>query len=535
MYLTLLLSKSVAGQATRLVDPIDPAYRDLQQLADAGLVSVISLGQRPLSRAAFATAADEATARLANQQGLRAKFYAELVASLRQRLELSPDSAGRMSVKSAFAPIRSLSADGTYTDDPTRAVPADNGLGGINAHLNTMLDNRQGRPLSEGTTAVVESEHTLETHYVAVSATPQLAVQEPLMGRPRTGVQLQELQARLVLGNVAIDLGREYVVWGEGRDVGLLNSNSSPALNLVRLSSERPFFLPWIFRRLGPSRGAIFLTDLGADQNFPHPYGVGYRGTFAPAEVLGLGFSVYTKSGGQGAPRASATARLIDLLPFLDASAYNNVIGTRGDFQFSDHYAGVDGRIRVPPLSASIYWEILLNDFDIRRLSSVVWDDAGHVFGVNLPALAASGRLRPTLEYHHTGLRYYEHQQFVSGQTLHGVLTGDPLGPNAEGGYAFLEWYPTVQHRVNAQLAIERRSSDLYTYLPEPHFGFRRTDSRPKELRSRIVASWQLLPDRRQLGGLVQVGYERTRNFDFIHANDRNGFLARVALQYRFE
>jgi hypothetical protein len=139
------------------------------------------------------------------------------------------------------------------------------------------------------------------------------------------------------------------------------------------------------------------------------------------------------------------------------------------------------------------------------------------------------------VEYHHTGIRYYEHEQFLSGQTLHHVLTGDPLGPNAQGGYLYLDWLGAVDRPVGLQLAAERRSNDQYAFVPEPNFGFRRIESRPKEWRGRVVANWQLLPERRELGGLLQLGYERTHNFNFIHANDRNGFLARLALQYRLE
>jgi hypothetical protein len=224
----------------------------------------------------------------------------------------------------------------------------------------------------------------------------------------------------------------------------------------------------------------------------------------------------------------------VDLLPFLDASAYNNVIGTRGLFEFSDHYAGLDGRIHLPALGTNFYWELLLNDFDVRRLESVLWEDAGHVVGLDLPPLSPSGRLRASLEYHHTGIRYYEHHQFLSGQTLHETLTGDPLGPNAQGAYANIDWYASIHRRLGVEFALERRSDDQYVTVTEPAFGFRKVAVLPKEWQGRILAGWQLLPEPQQLGGMLQFGYERTRNFNFVRGDSRNGVLARVALQYRF-
>ena len=545
-----LLAPALDAQTTRLVNPIDPAYSDLQRLVDAGLIERLSLGQRPLSRAAFARAIDAASQALMRRSppGLptlagnlvgqfddRFAFYRDLIASLRERLDL-PDSTSSNGSRIArqFAPIRTLSLDVTRTDQPTRVIPPDNGLGGIDAALNTLLLYRQGRPGVTGTTALLETSHSFETDHFAFSATPQLYSLEPNDSASRSRLRLQELQLRFLYRNFALDAGREYLVWGQGMDVGMLNSNNSPPLDQVRLSSEEPFSWPWFLHRLGPTRFSIFYADLGADQNFPHAYAVGYRLNMLPTSRLELGFSVYTKEGGKGAPPAKFSTRLVDLLPFVSAGAYNNALGLRGDFQFSDHYAGLDGRLRFPTLESSFYWEVLLNDFDTRRLSSVMWDDAGHVFGLELPSLSRSGRLRASVEYHHTGLRYYEHEQFVSGQTVHQTLTGDALGPNAQGVYGNLDWYASARRRAGIQLALERRSNDQYAYIPEPHFGFTVTDHRPKEWSARALANWQLVPESQQLGTVIQFGYERTRNFDFISAADRNGWLGRFTLEYRF-
>ena len=113
-------------------------------------------------------------------------------------------------------------------------------------------------------------------------------------------------------------------------------------------------------------------------------------------------------------------------------------------------------------------------------------------------------------------------------------FTGDPLGPNGQGGYWFLDWFASQQRRSGLQLALERRSNDQYAFVPEPHFGFRKIAVQPKEWRGRVVGNWQVLPDRRQVGALLQFGYERVRNFNFAYGDDRNGFLARASLQYRF-
>jgi hypothetical protein len=92
-----------------------------------------------------------------------------------------------------------------------------------------------------------------------------------------------------------------------------------------------------------------------------------------------------------------------------------------------------------------------------------------------------------------------------------------------------------VNRRLGLQFALERRSNDQYVFTPEPHYGFARVGILPKEWQGRMLARWQILPERHQLGAQFQFGYARTRNFDFVDGAERNGFLGRATLQYRFD
>ena len=140
-----------------------------------------------------------------------------------------------------------------------------------------------------------------------------------------------------------------------------------------------------------------------------------------------------------------------------------------------------------------------------------------------------------SVELHHTGIRYYEHHQFTSGQTLREVLIGDPLGPDAGGGYVDVGWCASARQRFTLEGAVERRSNDQYeSFSSGATFGFRRIQLRPKEWRGRLLASWRKVPERGGLGLHVEAGYERARNFNFSEGVNRDGVLARVALEYRF-
>ena len=542
------------AQATELIDPSDAVYGDVERLVASGLVDRVIVGQRPYSRLQLAAIVMQAQQRLDSnavaesrgsdgppspQHGAYSAFLRQLVLEIRARfaIEMTGQSrVDRFSIRPLVSPLHAVSMDVTQANSPTRSVPADNGLGTIDAVVNPLLSNRQGRSLVSGTNALLASEHIFESTHLALVAHPEV---QSFNGEGRNTLRgdLQEIELRALLGNLAVDVGREYVTWGQGVDVGMLGSNNSPPLNSVRLSNEQLLILPWIFRHLGPSRFSIFYSELGSEQNYPYPYFVGYKASFEPSSHFEVGGVVYSKSGGRGAPRGTFSGRIIDLLPFLDASDYANKIGLPGNFQFSDRYAGFDGRLRFPSLrSSELYAEVLLNDFDVRRLSSVLWQDAGHVFGLDVSRLSNDGRLAGRFEYHHTGDRYYEHTQFTSGQTSNRELIGDPLGPNAQGLYANLDWYRSVLQRFSLRLAAERMSNDQFMYwpVPLPKFGWSRVDSRPKELRERVLFGWTRVPSAEGFGAFGQVGFERVRNFDFVLNARRNNLLGRIGLEYVF-
>lgn len=543
LLLSCAFTTRLAAQATAYVGPLDEVYADVDVLVAGGLFDRVVVGQRPYSRYELAQILIQARRILSRRDSADARtlFLRGVLESVADRVCGTDEPSTAPADSSCLLPqmhlIRAASVDYTQTDGPTRRVPPSNGIGMIDATLNPLLSGRLGIPLREGGDLLIGTDHVFESRHVALALRPELIVESDSLGRRRYLGRLQDVQLRFLVRNVAIDVGREYALWGQSVDGGLLGSTSGPPLDLIRISNERLVIMPWFLRHLGPTKFSLFYSDLGPAQNFPHPYFVGYKISMTPSTNTELGFVVYTKSGGRGGPSANFGARLLDAFPFLNASFFAGVIGTRGAFQFSDRYAGLDGRWRFPGMrNTEVYGELLFNDFDVRRLGSVLWEDAGHVAGVYLPRLTSNGALSGRVEFHHTGIRYYEHHQFTSGQTLRGVLIGDDLGPDAMGGYATLRWIATPRSRVELDGAVEQRKHDEYEILPLPipQFKFHRTLERPREARLRAVLAWHFLARENGWGTLAQAGYERTRNFDFVDGIDRNGFLGRVGIEYRF-
>src|SRR5437867_2559714 len=290
LWLLACSGPSASAQATAHLDPLDPVARDVRLLVASGLVDRAIVGQEPYSRLEIALIVQQASERLQRAESpdsmhlqsaritpAHATFLRELLLSIRRRLDLDPitNVTAGTRLRPLVAPIRGLSLDFTQAESPTRSVPRDNGLGSIDATLNPLLADREGRPLVSGSNLLLASEHIFESQHFALQVRPELQAFYAGNGGATIDATLQEAELRLVLKNVAVDIGRESVRWGQASEASLLTSANSPPLNLIRIANERLWVLPWFLRYLGPSKLSIFYADLGSQQNFPGAYFVG--------------------------------------------------------------------------------------------------------------------------------------------------------------------------------------------------------------------------------------------------------------------
>jgi hypothetical protein len=167
---------------------------------------------------------------------------------------------------------------------------------------------------------------------------------------------------------------------------------------------------------------------------------------------------------------------------------------------------------------------------------SAVWlDDGAHVFGLSLPRLGAAGQFAATFEFHHTGTRFNRHAEFRDGPTVDGFLLGEPLGPDADGGYAYFDWNAVNGAGATLELADEAyRDNQYVSNNPGKTSLVHITQYLPQERRLRAM----LTVHGPQLGGglgvRVQAGVEHVNRFAFVDGVTRNSALLNVVLNYRF-
>jgi hypothetical protein len=281
-------------------------------------------------------------------------------------------------------------------------------------------------------------------------------------------------------------------------------------------------------------RATAIVADLGRGQNFPHAKLAGYKVSLAPSSRFEIGSGILSQFGGHGAPPLDLGQRFADLFPYI--TWIHPGSRKSRDKQASNKIAGVDARWRAPELAGlSLFWEGELDDFDPSRLPRLLWDDGSHVVGARLDRLRPDGSLAFDAQLRHVSLRLFEHTQFRSGITYQGAVLGDPLGPNANAGYATLTWRPRPLERLSLGTALERRDPTLYTTSQDSsgrHFRFVRLESRPVEQRARLELDARR-DALRGLGGSLRVGVDRVTNENFVARAARWRPFAEAGLMLR--
>lgn len=490
------------------------------------MVDGVALGARPVSRGEVARIVTAAEQRL-GVGGSEVTAGEWALQRLRQRVDAWGLDGG-------VALIDEAGLDYTELRSPARAIPP-NGVGGIDAFVNPLAAGRGGRRIEHGSNVALETEHSLALGPIALAVRPRF---EALRADGESSVSYRgdvaEVYARLVVNKFALEVGREHLVWGFGRHAGLAISTNAPGLDMVRLTTETPVTLPWIFSALGPTTAQVFVADLGPEQNFPHAKLAGWRFTVQPWHSLEFSVQTLDHVGGSGAPPATFGERVADFIPLIDV-----LFQGEKDFQFSNKLSGAGVRWRVPDSRGlTVSYELLLDDFDVRRVKSSVWEDGGHMLALNLPRVTNDGRTSLDVEVHHTGLRFYEHSQFVSGLTSERWLIGDPLGPNGNAGYAHIGWQQSRESRFALEAGWESRSGDRYaTKSDAPDdagFRFELVQDFPEETRARVGASWESTGIAPLTQLLVEFAVERASNFAFQADANRTNVLGRIGLTRYF-
>jgi hypothetical protein len=531
--LALGTATRVSAQATPYIPLGHPAYGDLDALVDAGLVSGALLGHRPLSRLTLARHVGTARLRIAEEPAtVPARF---LEALDRLEAELAAELGALCTVPQSCVPLgrgaraRSAAVDATWATSPPRAIPTSYDFANsdyIDADLNPLLDRNLGRVLADGGTigGEVVLDATLHRRLAAQAHPRVWALDDSGVGSD-AAFTLLEGYARALLGNVAVEVGRNHVAVGHSREAGPVLSHNARGLDLVRLSLDRPARLPWKLRALGTVGLSALAADMGGGHDTPHSKLFVFDGILRPHRLVELSMVLLNHQAGENAPPATFMQRVQDLFLIYPQGAF-----------ISDKVVGAGAALSLPSVHTRVYVDVMsTDDHDLFRAETgeALGSEAVWIGGARVTGIGADGRYDLWLEGRKAGVRPHTHHQFTSGLTLDRRLIGDALGPLARALAGGLDWRGP-RDAVSAALAWERYAgADFYEQIPDDRYAWDRTRDRPDETRARITLEWRrdALPG--ALGFGARLGYERVTTFAFTPTRRANA-IVQVRADYRW-
>lgn len=301
-----------------------------------------------------------------------------------------------------------------------------------------LRENRGGEYYANGPQLQTDVRGWLElTDAVAIVAQPKFISNTNVLGYGPThnnkNLYMRELNVKVSLANIAVEVGRGTQWWGPGYHGTLLLSDHAFPMDMIKLGSEDPFKLPWILKDLGSWRVNSFLAQLERDRDFPRAKVFGLRISYLPTSWFELGLTRMTQFNGRGHPQSFPG--IIPKTYFGSADELNNGVNEQ---------AMVDFRATIPhtnylipfPSGLQFYGEIGSEDkwtkFPLPTRAAVLG-------GIYIPQLFAGDTTDLRLEYADTDLDrrrtgmsddWYNSATFRSGMRYKGFPLGHWIGSN---------------------------------------------------------------------------------------------------------
>ena len=260
-------------------------------------------------------------------------------------------------------------------------------------------------------------------------------------------------------GNAELVIGREPLWWGPGYHGSLLLTSNAMPLDMIRLTSQNPVILPWIFKGLGRLKPTFFVAQLEENRDFPHAKLMGMRLDFRPLSSFRFALSRVIMFGGEGR-KGLTISDWFNILIANDNTEHswsgsdidnNQIISV--DFSFM-----LNGPGRSLPFGGmKLYAEIGAEDSSGNGWPKEKAFLAG--MSVDEPAFIDNTSFR--LEWATTAVNtkynaWYTHGQYSSGYTYKGRIIGHHMGADSEDIFARIEYSPDSSMRIGLETDFER-------------------------------------------------------------------------------
>lgn len=502
----------------------DVTYQYLDILASTGCLPSYNSNQRPIVRGEVVRLVLECEEQL----------VPTLTTSMRRYLRwLRAEYRDLFSATTFHVnPFDDLGFAPAWVSAASRAVPSSNGLGSVSATTDPLTVNSAGRLADHGAQFAYETLHrTRLSHFVSAQIRPRFLVRDQVSATNPNHVEtlLYEALLKAEVANIEFAVGRGQMVWGPSASGGLLFSANAPPYDMVRVSTPRPFRLPWIFRHIGQLRTSMFFADLGTGFQPAHTILSGYRLDIQPVPWLIFGINHGLMVGGEGRRDPNVGEAILEFSGIAGAFA-------PGQSGFdSNNLFGVDLAVRIPQWRGMTIYGVHAFDDPDKNLEIQFDQEAAWIGGVHVPRLTSDGRWGLRAEYQRTGLGVYRHGTYQSGWASRGAILGGPYGADTNAGTITMTYARPNYAEWSYQAGFVHRSGDAYSTLIDAtgdRSAIIKTTDDPDEYSAFGMARVQL-PIGQHALATVRGGYEHVWNYAFTKGDNQHVVSADVGLTFR--
>lgn len=291
--------------------------------------------------------------------------------------------------------------------------------------------------------------------WVDIDGRASLTVQPKLISSTDSAY-LREFSLKISRFNIALELGRGSLWWGQGHHGSLLLTDHAFPLDMIKLGSEEAFRLPWMLSGLGDWKVQSFLARLERERDFPRAKLFGLRVSYLPAGWLELGLTRLTQFDGEGRSQS---------FPKTVIDTYADSPNQGGDLEVNEQ-AMLDFRAtlaRAPfPAGMQVYGELGSED----KWSKTIPSRAAFLAGVYIPQLFRSDSTDLRIEYADTDLTrrnsgipqvWYNNGTYRSGMRHRGFPLGHHMGTDATDFFVRATRYLTDRLQLGTSFNLQER------------------------------------------------------------------------------
>ncbi|HBG46848.1 MAG TPA: hypothetical protein DDW94_07650 [Deltaproteobacteria bacterium] len=416
---------SESGSATSTNVPVgSPIYDGLERLEVKGLLGGGILTTKPISRGEVARLAREAEKLI--KDGAREAGPLSIVESLRRELSFEMSRGGdnlgggfylKTSYRDGRASFASINDNGYVPEDGA-------GLRGGAVLRGGLYDT------------------------ASLYLNPEYRLDEE-----RSEIELLHGYAVINIGNLELLIGRDSIWWGPGRHGGLIMTNNAKPFDMVKVSSQRHFILPWAFKYLGVLRPAIFLARLEEERDYPHANLLGMRVDLKPAPYLQAGLSRVIMFGGEGRKALTPSDWAKVFIASDGAEHADSPINGNQIIALDLSYVYVNRNRYIPFAGVKLYTEWGAEDSSGNTKTP---SGRANIYGMYMDEPFRQSGVDLRVEWANTarsaryGPYWYTHGVYTSGYTHEGRVIGHHMGGDSRDLFLRLQY-----HMPRATLGVE--------------------------------------------------------------------------------